>query len=40
MKNIDGSNRTFVNNVDQIDGHVPEKYDNPTLRTMLGLTQA
>ena len=38
LKNIDGSNRTFVNNVDQIDSHVPEKYDNSTLRTMLGLT--
>lgn len=37
LKNIDGSNRTFVNNVDQIDSHVPEKYDHMTLRTILGL---
>lgn len=38
LKNIDGTNRTFVNNVDQIDSHVPEKYDSQALRTMLGLT--
>jgi UDP-N-acetylglucosamine kinase len=37
LKNIDGSNRTFVNNVDQIDSYVPEKYDHTTLRTLLGL---
>ena len=38
LKNIDGTNRTFMNNVDQIDSHVPEKYDLQALRTMLGLT--
>lgn len=38
LKNIDGTNRTFVNNVDQIDSHIPEKYDVSALRTMLGLT--
>ena len=38
LKNIDGTDRTFVNNVDQIDSHVPEKYDVGALRTMLGLT--
>lgn len=38
LKNIDGTDRTFMNNVDQIDSHVPEKYDLQTLRTMLGLT--
>lgn len=38
LKNIDGSNRLFVNNVDQIDSHIPEKYDDSSLRAMLGLT--
>ena len=38
LKNLDGTNRTFVNNVDQIDSHVPEKYDPTALRMMLGLT--
>lgn len=38
LKNVDGTNRTFVNNVDQIDSHIPEKYDVAVLRAMLGLT--
>jgi predicted ABC-type ATPase len=38
LKNIDGSNRTYMANVDQIDSHIPEKYDVPALRAMLGLT--
>ena len=38
LKNIDGSNRTYMANVDQIDSHVPEKYDVSALRAMLGLT--
>ncbi len=38
LKNIDGSNRTYMANVDQIDSHVPEKYDVAALRSMLGLT--
>jgi predicted ABC-type ATPase len=38
LKNIDGSTRLFVNNVDQIDSHIPEKYDIESLRAMLGLT--
>ena len=38
LKNIDGTNRSFVANVDQIDSHVPEKYDVDALRRMLGLT--
>jgi len=38
LKNIDGSNRTYMANVDQIDSHIPEKYDASALRTMLGLT--
>ena len=38
LKNIDGSNRTYMANVDQIDSHIPEKYDVPSLQTMLGLT--
>jgi predicted ABC-type ATPase len=38
LKNIDGTNRTYMANVGQIDSHVPEKYDVPALRTMLGLT--
>lgn len=38
LKNIDGSNRSYMANVDQIDSHVPEKYDVSALRTLLGLT--
>ena len=38
LKNIDGSNRTYMANVDQIDSHIPEKYDASALRAMLGLT--
>lgn len=38
LKNIDGTNRTFVANVDQIDSYIPEKYDVDALRRMLGLT--
>ena len=38
LKNTDGSNGAFIANVDQIDSHVPEKYDGPALRSMLGLT--
>ena len=38
LKNIDGSNRLYVANVDKIDSHVPEKYDVSALRTLLGLT--
>ena len=38
LKNIDGTNRTFQNNIDQIDSYVPEKYDANALRRMLGLT--
>jgi UDP-N-acetylglucosamine kinase len=38
LKNTDGSNGTFMANVDQIDSHIPEKYDVPALRAMLGLT--
>ena len=37
-KNTDGINGAFMANVDQIDSHIPEKYDVPALRTMLGLT--
>ena len=37
LKNIDGSNRVYLANVDQIDSHIPEKYDALALHTMLGL---
>ncbi|MEO7917650.1 MAG: hypothetical protein ABIR16_08410 [Dokdonella sp.] len=38
LKNTDGSNGAFTTNVDQIDSHIPEKYDVPALRAMFGLT--
>ncbi len=38
LKNTDGSNGAFIANVDRIDSHIPEKYDVPALRSMLGLT--
>ena len=38
LKNTDGSNGAFMANVGQIDSHIPEKYDVPALRSMLGLT--
>ncbi len=38
LKNIDGTNRTYHDNVDRIDGHVPEKYDEPALRKILGIS--
>lgn len=38
LKNTDGSNGAFTANVDRIDSHIPEKYDVPALRAMLGLT--
>ena len=38
LKNIDGSNRVYLANVDQIDSHIPEKYDATALQAMLGLT--
>lgn len=38
LKNIDGSDRTYMANVDKIDSHIPEKYDVSALRIMLGLT--
>ena len=38
LKNTDGSNGAFMANVEQIDSHIPEKYDGPALRSMLGLT--
>lgn len=39
LKNTDGSNGAFMANVDQIDSHIPEKYDVHALRAILGLTK-
>ena len=36
LKNNDGSHRAYQANVDQIDNHIPEKYDLPALRKLLG----
>lgn len=35
LKNIDGTTRTYHDNVAHIDGYVPEKYDEDALRIML-----
>ncbi|MGA8277419.1 MAG: zeta toxin family protein [Rhodanobacteraceae bacterium] len=35
LKNIDGSDRFAKANVDQIDNHIPEKYDSQALRQFL-----
>ena len=37
LKNIDGTNRTYHDNVDQIDGHIPEKYQVENLQKILGI---
>lgn len=36
LKNNDGSHRAYQANIDQIDNHVPEKYDAQALATLLG----
>lgn len=36
LKNNDGSHRAYEANIDQIDNHVPEKYDGQALATLLG----
>ena len=36
LKNNDGSYRAYQANIDQIDNHVPEKYDVQALATLLG----
>lgn len=36
LKDNDGSHRFYQANIDQIDNHVPEKYDSHALRTLLG----
>ena len=36
LKNNDGSHRAYEANIDQIDNHVPEKYDVRALATLLG----
>ncbi len=38
LKNNDGSQRAYQANIDQIDNHVPEKYDSQALRVFLGLS--
>lgn len=40
MKNINGSHRFAKFNVDQIDNHIPEKYDSPSLRQLLRPSEA
>lgn len=35
LKNNDGSHRAYQANIDQIDNHIPEKYDSQALRTLL-----
>lgn len=40
LKNIDGSHRFARANIDQIDNHIPEKYDSQALRQLLGSAQA
>ncbi len=36
LKNNDGSQRAYQANVEQIDNHIPEKYDSQGLRALLG----
>lgn len=36
LKNNDGSHRAYQANIDQIDNHVPEKYDAQALALLLG----
>jgi hypothetical protein len=38
LKNNDGSNQIYRDNIDQIDNHVPEKYTSAELEKMLGVT--
>jgi hypothetical protein len=38
LKNIDGTNGAYRDNIEQIDGYVPEKYDESALKTMLGIS--
>lgn len=38
IKNIDGTDRKYVDNINLIDGHVPEKYDERKLREILGIS--
>jgi predicted ABC-type ATPase len=40
MKNINGSHRFVKSNVDQIDNHIPEKYDPPALLRLLSVGEA
>lgn len=35
VKNIDGADRVYHDNIDRIDGYVPEKYDPERLRRLL-----
>ena len=37
LKNNDGSNRFYKNGVDQIDYHIPEKYDRQQVQALVGL---
>ncbi len=39
LKNNDGSNRFYRNGVDQIDYHIPEKYDRNDVLALVGLMQ-
>lgn len=36
LKNNDGTHRAYQANIDQIDNHIPEKYDPLTLQQLLG----
>ena len=38
LKNNDGTHRQYRAGVDQIDNHIPEKYDPPTIAAMLART--
>ncbi len=35
VKNIDGSDRSYVENIDKVDNHVKEKYSRETLEAMI-----
>lgn len=39
FKNVDGSPRVYKDNVDNIDNHVPEKYDAVSLERLLGISK-
>lgn len=39
FKNIDGSTRVYKDNVDNVDNHIPEKYDVSSLERLLGISK-